>query len=111
MMEPVKDRRRCRNHALTAQTSVVPPHPKANAFCERFLGSVRRECLDHVLVLGERRLERLLADYAHYFNADRPHQMLAQRIPAGPPRPANTNGRVVETPVLNGLHHAYRRAA
>jgi putative transposase len=84
--------------------------PRANAICERFLGSVRRECLDHLLVLGERHLERVLADYARYFNADRPHQGLAQQIPAGPPRPANTNGRVVETPILRGLHHAYRRA-
>jgi transposase InsO family protein len=85
--------------------------PRANAICERFLGSVRRECLDHVLVLGERHLQRVLAEYAHYFNVDRPHQGIAQQIPAGPARPANTNGRVVEIPVLHGLHHAYRRAA
>jgi hypothetical protein len=71
---------------------------------------VRRECLDHLLVLSESHLERVLADYARYFNADRPHQGLAQQIPAGPPRPANTNGHVVEAPVLRGLHHAYRRA-
>jgi hypothetical protein len=70
---------------------------------------VRHECLDHLLVLGERHLERVLTDYARYFNADRPHQGPAQQIPAGPARPANTNGRVVETPVLRGLHHAYRR--
>jgi putative transposase len=84
--------------------------PRANAICERFLGSVRRECLDHILILGERHLDRVLAEYVRYFNADRPHQGLAQRIPAGDAGPANTNGRVVETPVLQGLHHAYRRA-
>jgi hypothetical protein len=71
---------------------------------------VRRERLDHLLVLGERHLERVLTDYARYYNADRPHQGLAQQITAGPARPANTNGRVVETPVLRGLHHAYHRA-
>jgi transposase InsO family protein len=85
--------------------------PTANAICERFLGSVRRECLDHFLILGERHLDRVLAQYVRYFNADRPHQGLAQQIPAGELRPANTNGRVVEMPVLGGLHHAYRRAS
>jgi putative transposase len=85
--------------------------PRANAVCERFLGSVRRECLDHVLVLGDRHLEHVLAEYVRYFNAERPHQGLAQQIPTGAAKPANTNGRVVETPVLQGLHHAYRRAA
>jgi transposase InsO family protein len=85
--------------------------PRANAICERFLGSVRRECLDHVLVLGERHLERVLAEYARYFNLERPHQGLGQKVPTGAPQPANTNGRVVEKPVLGGLHHGYRRAA
>ena len=78
---------------------------------DRFLGSVRRECLDHQLILGERHLERLLADYARYFNVERLHQGLAQKIPTGAGKPANTNGRFVETPLLGGLHHAYRRAA
>ena len=48
--------------------------PKANAICERFLGSVRRECLDHFLILGERHLQRVLQEYVAYFNLDRPHQ-------------------------------------
>jgi hypothetical protein len=56
-------------------------------------------------------LERVVAEYRRYFNAERPHQGLAQQIPTGAARPANINGRVVETPVLGGLHHAYRRAA
>jgi transposase InsO family protein len=50
--------------------------PRANATCERFLGSVRRECADHVLVLGERHLRRVLREYVAYFNRDRPHQGL-----------------------------------
>jgi transposase InsO family protein len=85
--------------------------PKANAICERFLGSVRRECLDHALVLGDRHLERVLSEYVHYFNGERPHQGLGQQIPTGAGQPENANGRVIETPVLGGLHHAYRRAA
>jgi transposase InsO family protein len=85
--------------------------PRANSICERFLGSVRRECVDHILLLGDRHLERVLAEYARYFNADRPHQGIVQQIPVDRGRPANTNGRVVVTPVLGGLHNAYRRAS
>ena len=48
--------------------------PRANAICERFLESVRRECLDHVLILGERHLRRVLREYVAYFNQERPHQ-------------------------------------
>ena len=54
--------------------------PKANASCERFLGSVRRECLDHILVLGERQLHRVIAEYVKYFNQARPHQGIEQKI-------------------------------
>ena len=85
--------------------------PTANAICERFLGSVRRECLDHILILGDRHLDRVLTGSTQYFNTERPHQDLAQQIPIGAAQPVNTNGRIVETPVLGGLHHAYRRAA
>ena len=85
--------------------------PRANAICERFLGSVRRECVDHLLILGDRQLERVLAEYVGYFNAERPHQGLVQQSPSGLAPPANTNGRIVETSILGGLHHAYRRAA
>ena len=58
--------------------------PRANAVCERFLGSVRRECLDHLLVFGERHLSRVLREYVAYFNRDRPHQGLAQATPEPP---------------------------
>jgi transposase InsO family protein len=85
--------------------------PRANAICERFLGSVRRECLDHVLVLGERHLERVLQEYVRYFNSDRPHQGRGQHVPLGAAVAANTNGKIVATPILGGLHHAYRQAA
>ncbi len=88
--------------------------PRQNAVCERFLGSVRRECLDHVLVLDEAHLRRVLREYAAYFNAARPHQGLRQRVPdtaaAGTIRPAG-RGPVRAVPVLGGLHHTYRRAA
>jgi transposase InsO family protein len=88
--------------------------PLMNAICERFLGSVRRECLDHLLILSEAHLRRALRAYVAYFNGERPHQGIAQRLPV--PRetaPANDApaGRVATVPVLGGLHHAYRRVA
>src|SRR5215469_14551843 len=55
--------------------------PRANAYCERFLGSVRRECLDHLLILYEQQLSRVLQAYVTYFNQARPHQGLQQQIP------------------------------
>jgi len=88
--------------------------PQQNAICEGFLGSVRRECLHHVLVLGEARLRRVLREYAGYLNQHRPHQGRQQQIPDAPaggtPLP-DRSGRVGATPVLGGRHHAYQRAA
>ncbi|MGH8310418.1 MAG: integrase core domain-containing protein [Steroidobacteraceae bacterium] len=85
--------------------------PKANAFCERFLGSVRRECLDHMLVLGERQLLEIVVEYVRYFDQARPHQGIGQLVPAGSSTAASGRGAVVARPVLSGLHHDYRRAA
>jgi transposase InsO family protein len=85
--------------------------PKENAICERFLGSVRRECLDHLLVLGEAHLRRTLKEYVNYFNFVRPHQGLQQRIPDAPREDASQTGPVRAIPVLGGLHRTYRRAA
>ena len=76
------------------------------------LGSVRRECLSHVLALGERHLDRVLREYAAYFNQDRPHQALARTTPAPPDRVAARSTRPVQAvPILGGFHHAYLRAA
>ena len=86
--------------------------PRANAVCERFLGSVRRECLDHLLILGERHLARVLREYVAYFNRARPHQGLGQATPE--PLPGSQDhheGRVHAVRILGGLHHTYRRAA
>ncbi len=86
--------------------------PRANAVCERFLGSVRRECLDHLLILGERQLARALREYVAYFNRAQPHQGLGQATPEPLPRGQDhREGPVHAVPVLGGLHHAYRRAA
>ncbi len=87
--------------------------PKANAICERFLGSVRRECLDHILVLGERHLYRVIREYVEYVNRARPHQGIEQHVPeASTSVPAKQRtGKIIAFPILNGLHHDYRLAA
>ena len=87
--------------------------PLMNSVCERFLGSVRRECLDHLIVLSDRHLQRMLAEYAlSYFNRARPHQGIGQRTPVpGEPVRASLGRSVTARPVLGGLHHDYRAAA
>jgi transposase InsO family protein len=87
--------------------------PKANAVCERFIGSIRRECLDHVIILSERHLRWLVREYVDYFNHARPHQGI-DRIPDPPAAGCNdtlqSDQYVIAVPVLGGLHHDYRRA-
>jgi putative transposase len=89
--------------------------PGQNATCERFLGSVRRECLDHLLVPGEGHLRRILREYTAYFNTARPRQGLQQRLPdadTARPAPRSEPGKTVRAvPVLGGLHHTSQRAA
>jgi len=93
----------------------TPYHaPRANAICERFLGSVRRECLDHLLILQEKQLHRILRAYIQYFNQARPHQGIRQQIPEryGEPVPLDhQRGQILSLPILGGLHHDYRRSA
>jgi putative transposase len=86
--------------------------PRANAICERFVGSLRRECLDHVLVIGVLQLARILKDYIRYFNQARPPQGIAQQIPEATQSPPDVpkTGKLIAFPVLNGLHHDYRWA-
>jgi putative transposase len=88
--------------------------PKANAVCERFLGSVRREGLDHRLVFNERQLHRVVNEYVDYFNTARPHQGIGGHIPILPGLPNSqspSGSKIVAFPVLGGLHHDYRRTA
>jgi transposase InsO family protein len=93
----------------------IPPRsPNLKAICERFLGSVRRECLDHVFILGERHMRSVLAEYVEaYFNVARPHQGLGQKTPVvNARRSASPDVAKVEaTPVLGALHHDYQLAA
>jgi len=80
------------------------------------IGTLRRECLDYMIILGERHLQRVLAEYRQFYNEARPHQGIDQQRPAQFSMPARSatragGGRVVSRAVLGGLHHDYRRAA
>ena len=103
--------------AATSSIEILttPYHaPRANAICERFLGSVRRECLDHILVLSEKQLHRVLRAYVAYFSWARPHQGIHQRVPEREVTcvpSAQPDERIISVPVLGGLHHEYRRVA
>ncbi|MHB8629211.1 MAG: integrase core domain-containing protein [Aggregatilineales bacterium] len=88
--------------------------PKANAICERFIGSVRRECLDFVLILSQAHGRKIIREYVAFFNQARPHQGIGQRIPVPSGEPSlldHTGRKVVGQPILGGLHHDYRWAA
>jgi len=78
---------------------------------ERVIGSIRRECLDYVVVLGERHLKRVLSGYMHYYHRARPHLSLGKDAPNGRPVQPPELGRIVELPSVGGLHHKYSRMA
>lgn len=85
--------------------------PQANGVCERFMGSLRRECLDHILIHDDKHLERVITEYTSYFNQERPHQGIEQRIPDryDQTRSKPTRGQVTSKAILGGLHHSYSR--
>ena len=86
--------------------------PNANAFAERWVRSVREECLDQLLILGERHLHRVLTEYEAYYNHARPHQGIDQRCPVPLRRSTEGAGPIERRDILGGvLHDYYRRAA
>jgi putative transposase len=89
--------------------------PRANAIAERWVRSIRTECLDHAFIFNERHLEKVLAEYVGYFNRWRPHRSIGQRAPCAPATDASYRsaqaGKIIAMPVLGGLHHVYQRAA
>ena len=86
--------------------------PRANSFAERFVGTLRRECLDHALILGERHLREVLAEYARHYNGHRPHQGRQQEPPLRQPGHAvDITARIERRRVVGGLINEYRRAA
>ena len=86
--------------------------PRANSFAERYVGTLRRECLDHLLIYGEQHLRQVLAAYARHYNEHRPHQSREQRPPLHEPGQAvDVTARIKRTHVVQGLISEYRRAA
>src|SRR5246127_2121053 len=86
---------------------ISPRSPWRNASVERLIGTVRRECLDHVLIFGERHLRRILALYSSYYNQTRTHLALRKDAPLR--RSVQRSGTIMVTPILSGLHHRYAR--
>jgi putative transposase len=84
--------------------------PRANGVCERFMGSLRRECLDHSIIFHGSHLKRVVREYTNYYNQERPDQGIGQRIPEHYNLPAsNPTGNISSNAFLGGLHHSYFR--
>jgi transposase InsO family protein len=99
-----------RAQGLGIETVLTPVRaPRANAIAERVVRTLRNDCLDHVIPLGEAHLRAVLAEYVAYYNSERPHRSLALQPPL--PRAPATSGPIRGRPVLGGLHHIYERAA
>ena len=98
-------------HMGIKEVVIAPRSPWQNPFAERVIGSIRRECLDHVIILSEAHLIRILTEYIDYDHTSRPHQSLDHNAPVPRSVEPAEQGRVVAEPVLCGLHHRYRRAA
>ena len=93
------------------KSSPLPGHPGRRAYAERVIGSIRRECLDHVIILGERDLKRILSSYVRYYHSARTHLCLDNDAPDGRTIQSPEQGTVVELPRVGNLHHEYVRMA
>jgi putative transposase len=92
------------------EVTTTPGSPWQNAYAERVIGTIRRECLDHVIVMNEAHLHRVVEDYLRYYHEDRTHQGLGRDAPKGRAREA-PDGHVIAVPRAGGLHHRYIRVA
>jgi putative transposase len=89
----------------------APRSPWQNAYVERVIGSIRRECLDHLIVVNEVGLRRVLASYVTYYMGSRTHLALAKDSPVPRPVQSPSDGCIVAVPEVGGLHHRYERIA
>jgi transposase InsO family protein len=98
----------CRLRAMGIRDKpIAPASPWQNGFMERLIGSIRRECVDHIIVLGEAHLRRILKSYADYYNGVRTHRSLNKDAPVS--RPVQRTGVMSSRAMLGGLHHRYAR--
>ncbi len=93
------------------QVLTAPRSPWQNPYCERVIGTLRRECLDHVIVLGEQHLRRILRRYLEYYHSSRAHLALDKDAPESRERESIDGGNVIAIPMVGGLHHRYGRHA
>src|SRR5437763_10600956 len=111
----VRDNDRAYGHVFTSRVRAMgicdrpisPGSPWQNGHAERLIGTVRRECLDRMLIFGEQNLRRVLASYAAYYNQARTHLALGKDAPLG--RATQRSSVIVAIPILSGLHHQYVR--
>ena len=111
----IRDRDRAYGTAVTRRLRamgirdkpIAPGSPWQNGFAERLIGSIRRECTDHVVAFGERHLHRILQSYARYYNESRTHRSLNKDTPFH--RATERIGAIISRPILGGLHHRYCR--
>ena len=111
----VRDNDRAYGHIFTSRVRAMgirdrpisPGSPWQNPYVERLIGTVRRECLDRMLIFGESHLRQILSFYAAYYNQVRTHLALGKNTPLG--RAVQRSGAIVAIPILSGLHHHYVR--
>ena len=93
------------------QVLTAPRSPWQNPFVGGLIGSIRRECLDHMIILGERHLRRMLREYLEYYHSCRTHLSLEKDAPDSRPVEPSEMGKVITIPKVGGLHHRYTRLA
>jgi putative transposase len=93
------------------QVPISARSPWQNCYAERVIGSIRRECLNHVIVMNERHLRRILKSYMGYYNRSRTHLSLDKDAPESRPAQDPQAGRIIQIPEVGGLHHRYERVA
>ena len=101
-----------RVHGIGVEEVLTSPRsPWQHAYAERLIDTLRRECLDHMIVMSEEHLRRILREYIEYYHESRPHQSLARNSPLPREVELRSSGKVISIPQVGGLHHRYRRAA
>ena len=93
------------------EVRTAPGSPWQNPYCERVIGSIRRECLNHMIVLNERHLHRILTEYLDYYHDSRCHLSLDRNSPTPREVEPSSLSEVVSIPMAGGLHHQYARRA
>ena len=93
------------------QVLTAPQSPWQNPYCERVIGTIRRDCLDHVIVVGEQQLRCILRKYLEYYHGSRTHLALGKDAPEPRKRESTDGGNVIALPMVGGLHHRYTRRA